>query len=296
MEPKELSTYYYKVKADSPLGEQLRQLLQRADEVGDASDALSVEMSCESYVPAMEADWGGIAGFLFGKNRVINKNDWTAVEVDIDNTELLAYSPNVRTKTIPMLEADALKYTGDGIVSERSCRFADVSYLYSRDEAAKLAGVALSTPPLDRLGKRHKLPRHMVNMLQRGIPAYQLLTGYPSEVINEVTRAQQESMKVMEKLSTLRFRTVMEVEGTKRAKEVFMKMLALPIVPLGTLNALLGISDRQFRAGLMEVDGCFYIVSRQPSADLELRGIEESEWIAAQEIHTATIKKPTGEC
>lgn len=287
-------TYYYKVAADAPLGEQLRQLLQRADEVGDASDALAMEQNCESYVPAMEADWGGIAGFLFDKNRIVNKNDWTAVEVDVAGAEQTAYSPNVRTKTIPMLEADALAYRGDGIVSEQTFRFADVSYLYSRDEAAQLAGITLSTPPLDRLGKRHKLPRHMVSMLQRGIPAYQLLTGYPADVINEVTRAQHESIQVMDKLSTLRFRTVMEVTGTPRAKEVFMKMLALPIVPMGTLNALLGLKAHNYRAGVMLVDGYYYIVCRE-EAQIGT-AIDESEWVAAQELHRASRHKPTSEC
>lgn len=287
-------TYYYKVEASSPLGEDLRKLLQRADEVGDASDALAMELGCESYVPAMEADWGGIAGFLFGEKRIVNKNDWTAVEVDIAGTEQTAYSPNVRTKTIPMLEADALQYAGDGIVSEHTYRFADVSYLYSRDEAAQLAGITLSTPPLDRLGKRHKLPRHMVNMLQRGIPAYQLLTGYPAEVINEVTRAQHESIQVMDKLSTLRFRTVMEVEGTKRAQEVFMKMLSLPIVPIGTLNALLGLKARNYRAGVMLVDDYYYIVCREEAQ--VGTAIDESEWIAARQLHRASTHKPTSEC
>lgn len=288
-------TYHYKTGATTELGAKLAALLVRIEEADTAADELAREVGATEYYPATEADYGGIAGFVFPKNKLINKTNWTGVQVG-DTPDDMAYTPNVTTTTIAVPTAEAAQYEDKAIVGKTEYDFAQVSYLFSREEAAAMAGVTLTTPPLDRLGQRYGIERKVVNMLSMGAPAHIVLQGFDSEVINACTHSQQEDKAITDAFADTKFRTVMTVKGSDRANQVFLRMLALPVVPQGTLNSLIGIEDSQFRAGIMNVDDTIYIISPQPSADLSLTAIDEAEWQAANESRKAKNVKPTADC
>lgn len=288
-------TYHYKTGATTELGAKLAALLVRIEEADTAADELAREVGATEYYPATEADYGGIAGFVFPKNKLINKTNWTGVQVG-DTPDDMAYTPNVTTTTIAVPTAEAAQYEDKAIVGKTEYDFAQVSYLFSREEAAAMAGITLTTPPLDRLGQRYGLERKVVNMLSMGAPAHIVLQGFDSEVINACTHSQQEDKAITDAMDSTKFRTVMTLKGSDRANQVFLRMLALPVVPQGTLNSLIGIEDSQFRAGIMRVDDTIYIISPQPSADLSLTAIDETEWQAANESRKAKNVKPTADC
>lgn len=288
-------TYHYKTGATTELGAKLLALLVRIEEADTAADELAREVGATEYYPATEADYGGIAGFVFPKNKLINKTNWTGVQVG-DSPDDMAYTPNVTTHTIAVTTDEAAQYEDKAIVGKTEYDFAQVSYLFSREEAAAMAGVTLTTPPLDRLGQRYGIERKVVNMLSMGAPAHIVLQGFDSEVINACTHSQQEDKAITDAFADTKFRTVMTVKGSDRANQVFLRMLALPVVPQGTLNSLIGIEDSQFRAGIMRVDDTIYIISPQPSADLSLTAIDEAEWQAANESRKAKNVKPTADC
>lgn len=289
------SIYHYKTGATTELGAKLAALLVRIEEADTAADELAREVGATEYYPATEADYGGIAGFVFPKNKLINKANWVGVQVG-DSPDDMAYTPNVTTHTIAVSTDEAAQYEDKAIVSKTEYDFAQVSYLFSREEAAAMAGITLTTPPLDRLGQRYGLERKVVNMLSMGAPAHIVLQGFDSEVINACTHSQQEDKAITDAMASTKFRTVMTVKGSDRAVQVFLRMLSLPVVPQGTLNSLIGIEDSQFRAGIMNVDDTIYIISPQPSADLSLTAIEEAEWQAANESRKAKNVKPTADC
>ena len=288
-------TYHYKTGATTELGAKLAALLVRIEEADTAADELAREVGATEYYPATEADYGGIAGFVFPKNKLVNKTNWVGVQVG-DSPDDMAYTPNVTTHTIAVSTGEAAKYEDKAIVGKTEYDFAQVSYLFSREEAAAMAGITLTTPPLDRLGQRYGLERKVVNMLSMGAPAHIVLQGFDSEVINACTHSQQEDKAITDAMASTKFRTVMTVKGSDRAVQVFLRMLALPVVPQGTLNSLIGIEDSQFRAGIMRVDDTIYIISPQPSADLSLTAIDEAEWQAANESRKAKNVKPTADC
>lgn len=288
-------TYHYKTGATTELGAKLAALLVRIEEADTAADELAREVGATEYYPATEADYGGIAGFVFPENKLINKANWTGVQVG-DTPDDMAYTPNVTTHTIAVSTDEAAQYEDKAIVGKTEYDFAQVSYLFSREEAAAMAGITLTTPPLDRLGQRYGLERKVVNMLSMGAPAHIVLQGFDSEVINACTHSQQEDKAITDAMASTKFRTVMTVKGSDRANQVFLRMLALPVVPQGTLNSLIGIEDSQFRAGIMRVDDTIYIISPQPSADLSLTAIDEAEWQAANESRKAKNVKPTADC
>ena len=288
-------TYHYKTGATTELGAKLAALLVRIEEADTAADELAREVGATEYYPATEADYGGIAGFVFPKNKLINKANWVGVQVG-DSPDDMAYTPNVTTHTIAVTTDEAAQYEDKAIVGKTEYDFAQVSYLFSREEAAAMAGVTLTTPPLDRLGQRYGIERKVVNMLSMGAPAHIVLQGFDSEVINACTHSQQEDKAITDAFADTKFRTVMTVKGSDRANQVFLRMLALPVVPQGTLNSLIGIEDSQFRAGIMNVDDTIYIISPQPSADLSLTAIDEAEWQAANESRKAKKVKPTADC
>ena len=288
-------TFHYKTGATTELGAKLAALLVRIEEADTAADELAREVGATEYYPATEADYGGIAGFVFPKNKLINKANWVGVQVG-DSPDDMAYTPNVTTHTIAVTTDEASQYEDKAIVSKTEYDFAQVSYLFSREEAAAMAGITLTTPPLDRLGQRYGLERKVVNMLSMGAPAHIVLQGFDSEVINACTHSQQEDKAITDAMASTKFRTVMTVKGSERANQVFLRMLALPVVPQGTLNSLIGIEDSKFRAGIMRVDDTIYIISPQPSADLSLKAIDEAEWQAANESRKAKNVKPTADC
>ena len=288
-------TYHYKTGATTELGAKLAALLVRIEEADTAADELAREVGATEYYPATEADYGGIAGFVFPKNKLINKTNWVGVQVG-DSPDDMAYTPNVTTHTIAVPTDEAAQYEDKAIVGKTEYDFAQVSYLFSREEAAAMAGITLTTPPLDRLGQRYGLERKVVNMLSMGAPAHIVLQGFDSEVINACTHSQQEDKAITDAMASTKFRTVMTDKGSDRAVQVFLRMLSLPVVPQGTLNSLIGIEDSQFRAGIMNVDDTIYIISPQPSADLSLTAIDEAEWQAANESRKAKNVKPTADC
>ena len=288
-------TFHYKTGATTELGAKLAALLVRIEEADKAADELAREVGATEYYPATEADYGGIAGFVFPKNKLINKVNWVGVQVG-DSPDDMAYTPNVTTHTIAVTTDEAAQYEDKAIVSKTEYDFAQVSYLFSREEAAAMAGITITTAPLDRLGQRYGIDRKVVNMLSMGAPAHIVLQGFDSEVINACTHSQQEDKAITDAMASTKFRTVMTVKGSDRANQVFLRMLALPVVPQGTLNSLIGIEDSQFRAGIMRVDDTIYIISPKPSADFSLKAIDEAEWQAANESRKAKNVKPTADC
>ena len=288
-------TFHYKTGATTELGAKLEALLVRIEEADKAADELAREVGATEYYPATEADYGGIAGFVFPKNKLINKVNWVGVQVG-DSPDDMAYTPNVTTHTIAVSTDEAAQYEDKAIVGKTEYDFAQVSYLFSREEAAAMAGITLTTPPLDRLGQRYGIDRKVVNMLSMGAPAHIVLQGFDSEVINACTHSQQEDKAITDAMSSAKFRTVMTLKGSDRANQVFLRMLSLPVVPQGTLNSLIGVEDNQFRAGIMSVDETIYIISPKPSADLSLKAIDEAEWQAANESRKAKNVKPTADC
>ena len=286
--------HYHKEKITTDLGQRLAALLIRIEEADKAADSLAASLGATEYIPATEADYGGIAGFIFPEKKLVSNANWTAVPLSDDDPKDVAHTPNVTTTTIALPSAEAEAYEGDGIVGSTEYGFNQVSHLFSREEAAAMAGITLTTAPLDRLGKRYGLERKVINMLSMGAPAHIVLQGFDAEVINAITQSQQEDKAITDAFNDIKFRTVMTVKGTDRAREVFMRMLHLPVIPHGTLNGLLGIEDNQYRAGIMMVDDTIYITSHQPCPTLT--EITEEEWSAANEIRKAKASKPKAAC
>ena len=288
-----MEKYYYKVDTTTELGNKLAALLIRAEEVSKAADSLAEALGATEYIPATEADYGGIAGFIFPKPKLLSKENWTAVQLS-DDPKDIAYTPKVTTNTIALPAADAEAYEGDGIVGSMEYDFNQISCLFSRDEAAAMAGITLTTAPLDRLGKQYGLERKAINMLSMGVPAHMMLQGYDDEVVNAISQSQQEDKAITNAFNGVKFRAVMDVKGTEHARSVFLRMLRLPVIPYGTTNGLLGIEDTQYRAGIMMVDDAIYITAHEHCPTLT--EITEEEWLAANEIRKAKAAKPSVDC
>lgn len=257
-----MNTRELKISKNSEKGKLLTKLMEDIKLCDKASDDLAIELGCQKYMPVIDADFGGIAAFEFQQK--VNKKIWECV----DNTKgQKLYTPKVNTRT-QVLEAEkALALTGENVkVGEREYSFAEVSLLFSREEAAQMAGVKLTTPSIEQLCKSYGVSQKDMSQIRIGIPVEQVLPNATAQQQTQLRIAHKEDSEIMTAMEGRKFRSVLFLSGNKEAIAILRKMMDLPIVPNGTINQIVGVANARYRCGVRE-EGDEYIVTIPDNSD-----------------------------
>lgn len=277
---------YYRTSVGTSLGQKLVRLMQDIEVCDSEAETFCSSIGVEVYLPAVEADFGGVGGLCMDAKTV---NQRLFVPVCRMEGETF-YMPRVQIKTVPMeaAKADALSGHHHILVSDEEMPFARVSMMFSRQQTAALAGMKLQYPSVADVLRRHRVritDGAVIRRLVEGEPVHMVLPGCSETVALEVNASQEEDRRLMEAMSGRTFKMVSYLKGNRRAVELYRKMNSLKIVPQGTLAAMLGARDLNRRPGFFCCGDMFWVKS---SLDLEHEWLEEvssEEFLAAyQEV------------
>lgn len=255
-----MDIYYYKIEKETELGTKLTRLLGDMNEAESKADDLANTHGAKEYYMDAVQDAGGIVAVEFPDNVIPDPKLWANFQI-ADNPK--CYVPNVRIREELMEAEKALQMEGGSnvVVSKQDMPFEQVQFKFSREEAAKMAGITLTTASLERLGKRHKIDRRKLNMLSMGVPVEIVLPELPEEIKTDIRLSQMEDNQIQNAMEGRKFRLVHTYEGNKKAVEIYQQWMNLPVVPSGTVNALLGVECDTHRCGLLDEDGYIYVTS-----------------------------------
>jgi len=71
---------------------------------------------------------------------------------------------------------------------------------------------------------------------------------------------------------------VMSISGSRKAVQLYKRIQALPIVPLGTVSHVLGIKDSDTRPGMLEHGGYVYVQTKHEVLKDGIEPIDKSEF------------------
>lgn len=243
-----MDIFFYKIKKETELGQKLSELLDEMVRVEHLADSLADTYGAKEYYMDPEQDAGGIVALEFPKNHLPSSQKWNQIQIG-DNPK--CYVPNVRIREELMesTKVDAIRGSNYH-VSQLEMPFEKVQFRFSREEAAQMAGVILTTPSLERIGKRNHIERRLLNMLSMGLPVEQVLPNATEELQTEIRLSVTEDKQIQDAMSGRMFRLVHTYEGPEEAIEIYKQWLDLPVVPFGTVNHLLGVKCDTHRCGI----------------------------------------------
>lgn len=273
----DMDIFYYKVNKESELGQKASALLAEMIEVESKADDLADTYGAKEYFMDSNQDAGGMVAVVFPDNAEPNPKVWSNLQLG-DNPN--CYTPNVRIREELMESEKALLMEGGSntVVSKQEMTFEQVQFRFSREEAAKMAGVKLTTIPLERIGKRHQIDRRKLNMLSMGVPVETILPDLSEEIKTDIRLSLTEDKQIQDAMKGRMFRLVHQYEGNKKAVAIYEEWMRLPVVPYGTVNALLGVKCDTHRCGLTEKDDWVYITSAVEIENEEFTSVSVEEF------------------
>ena len=274
-----MEIHYYKIEKESELGKLAARLLGDMEDADRIADLVADKYGAKEFYTDSTNDAGGIVALEFPTNVIPDPNLWMQMQI-ADNPN--CYVPNVRIKEELLESEKALQYEGvaNKTVSKQEMSFEQVQFRFSREEAAQMAGVKLTTASLERLGKRHKIDRRKLNMLSMGVPVEAILPELSDDIKTDIRLSLMEDKQIQDAMKNRKFRLVHTYEGKKKAIEIYQEWMNLPVVPFGTVNAALGAKSDTHRCGLLDHDGWIYITSAVEIDNPELLLVSQTEFAA----------------
>lgn len=270
--------YIYKVKKETSTGQKLVALLRQIDECDEAADRLAVSVGANAYLPHEYGDFGGMMGVSFPPTTLPSSTDWESVGEMDDGHKYYVPRVQVTEEWMPASQAAEYELNSRYLVEGKTVKYEQLVGVFSRKQAAAMAGLQLTTPSIEVLGKRHDIKKHEMSLLRVGVPAQHALKDFPDEVIAEFMRTQVEDMCIAEKMNGTPFRRVEKIKGYNKAVSFYKKCMKLPTVPLGTTNALCQVNDDKHRCGVSEYEDYVYITAGAESACEEFEPVTEAEF------------------
>lgn len=280
---------YYKANTSTALGAKLKSLMTEADKCERSADEFAGAAGAIAYVGAVDVDFGGISAFEFEKGCIPDQSMFG--QAGIENG-IIWYVPKVEVKEQPMFSEIALGHKGDfgKIVPDTEKTFREISFMFSRKEAAKMAGIVSKQPAIEDILRKFKISPIEMRMLKSGNLAFNTMFPYIQDGTAErVSQSIIEDKLIMDALSNRKFRIVITISGSRRAVQLYKQMLALPTIPGGMTSALLSIDNPNSRPGIAEFDRHIYVCSGTPSTAPELQIISEEEFLQMKSVLESSV-------
>lgn len=268
--------YYYKIAKDTELGRRLKEVSEEADKVCEQAERFAKSIGAVSYLISPEADFGGAIAFEFPKNKLVDKTCFDSIRVD----GTTYYIPRVEIieSVLPSEEAVKFRKRKRCIVSESEFPYQLVAGKIPCEQAAKMAGVELTSQPIGLYRKKYGLSEMQIKNLGNGIPARMVAPELDEEACLSIDRSMDESRWIAERMSGSKFRIVREVSGTERAVSLYMQIHQLEVVPKGTVNRLLSVDNPEHRCGISCMGDMIYVTSAVEINNDLLTAVSEEEF------------------
>ena len=250
--------FYYKIEKSTELGAKAAKMLREMEKAEDAAETFAAKYGASEYYTDPSHDAGGLIALEFPPTKFVNKKTWE--NIPMDNTKH-CYGPRVTVseKLVETKEVGSL--TENQQVSESEFPFSAVQFRFSREEAAAMAGVKLTTPSLERIGKRNRISRRVLNMISMGAPVENVMPEASEELKTAIRLSQTEDRQIQEAMKNRTFKLVHTLSGTPEAIAIYKEQCALPVVPGGAVNKLLGAVCETHRCGLLDAGEFIYVIS-----------------------------------
>lgn len=285
-----METHYYKILKESVTGKSITKLLDEISICDKEADKLAIEVGACAYLADNQSDFGGIAAFLFPENHIINKTLWD--EIPMDNSKEKYYIPKVEVaqKFIEEKKAEEYRDNPKAIISEIPVPFNQIMINFSREEAAIMAGIKLTTSPIERIGKKYGISRKMLNMIAAGIRIEEVFPELPENIARDLRLSVMEDNEILHAMKGKRFLYLSLLEGPQYAINIYRKMQNLPAIPNGTVNSLLGVKNNQYRCGILNCSTYIQITSPEALDGADILPSNEMEFQAAMTYMNGKIK------
>lgn len=276
-----MKIHYYKIPKKSTTGKSIIKLLDEISICDKKADDLAMEVGAYAYLADNQADFGGISAFQFPENHIINKTLWD--EVPMDDTTEKYYIPKVKVtqKFIEAEKAEKYRNNPKAIISEIPVPFNQIMINFSREEAAIMAGIKLTTPPIERIGKKYGIHKKTLNMIATGIRVEEVFPEIPQDIARELRLSVMEDNEILYAMKDKLFLHISLLEGAQSAIKIYNKMQSLPAIPNGTINSLLGVKNNQYRCGILDYGTYIQITSPEYLDGTDILPSDEMEFQAA---------------
>lgn len=261
--------FYYRADVDSALGKCISRYYKEVARVEERSARLVKSSGAVDGIPDITNEAGGLCGFIF-KNCVLPEELWETDSFD-DGTKVHYPKVSVSTDVIfadenikpgsraYLTDKDTGKKIGEAILSKDVFPFNKVRNFITFANAAKMAGIDV----------RHKDAHVVVIRSRKG-----------EDIDPVIVKEAEEDVRMVETaMASKRFFLRTLVFGKDKPVMLYRNMMALPVIPVGTLGKVLMMDmedPNEYKIPVcFKYDGNYYVsTSKECKHDL-LASIDE---------------------
>lgn len=275
--------FFYRISADTPVGDKLKKLINEAVAADQAAHDLAESVGAVGWSPDLFNDYGGISVFEFPKNVCPDKWMYTLAKSE---NGINWYAPRVEVTTEPKLTEVALELKDqyDYIVSSVDNTFRQVAINFSREELVKLSGMKLHGHPLDWFVREKLITKKEQARLELGESPESVIITEDQSLMVQLHTTLSEAQMLATALEPLRFRMVSHVEGNCKAVQLYKRMQALPVIPCGTLNSIIGIVGKEYQAGIAFADSFVYVRCHEDLTTVGVQPVSSEEFFSVVNV------------
>ena len=280
--------YYYRLNPACDKGKEFMSVVGEGVQVEKKANKLVKECNAVGCVPSLYADFGGVTALAFKNNVKPDPEVFLDSEQSSPDGHRL-YEPHVRCEQKVCVWEKMPADHPDIIKSKRELLAGEVLANFPRKMLAEALGMELKyMHPLEAL-RLLNIPAEEASEFARGkktmkeVLAGKMFVSKRDKANSEYAiKGEQENMVFVEELKKHTYGLYTVLHGTDKAKLLFCECQALPVVPHGTLNAVVGLDKARNRCGFFIHKNWIWVKSGAKST-MELNDdwqeVAEEEWM-----------------
>lgn len=263
--------HYYQLNPASERGKKFLEVLGEGIAAERKADALVKSRNAVACVPSLYADFGGVTAFGFRKNIKPDPDVFLdAEQVSPDGLHL--YEPNVKVQQHLCVWEKMPEGNDNLILSNREYQSGEVLGSFPRQMIADAIGMKLTyMHPLEAL-RLLNIPADEVRAYAQGkkkveevLQGKMFVSKRDKAYAHYAIEGEKENMAYIKEMCKYTYGTYLSLSGSEQAVALYRECQELPLVPEGTLNAVVGLEKAAARCGFFIHKNWIWIKSRAES-------------------------------
>lgn len=268
-------TCYYRLNPACERGKTFLKVVSDGMKAVQAAEKVVEECDAIDWMSGLYADFGGISAFVFPTNTVPD-GDVFEDTGSKDREGRTLWAPRVHIEERVCLRSQLDLLDDDTCIKHsKTFKGSELVGVYGRKAVAKAVGMELHyLHPVEELNLL-KIPKDEIHQYVRGEKSLdevlqdKLLVSKRDKALKQFAfKGEEEHNAFLQAIDGKEFGLYMSVQGSPQAVDLFKEVNALPVVPQGTLNRIVGVRDGERCVGFFIHSNWIWVQSRMRS-DLE---------------------------
>lgn len=296
--------HYYKLNPACERGKAFTNVVGKGANMENEANQLARKYKAVASIPVGYADFGGIVAFAFGKTAKPDLEMFLSMN-HVTEDGYCIFEPNVQLERKVYLWEEMPAEAPDIIRFSRELTAVQALRMFPRKMVATAMKMELKyLHPMEALRNlnvnKEELAEYFMGKktIQEVLAGKMFVSKRDKQMMRFAIEGDKEHRAFMKEAEKRRFGMCDIIHGAGSAIKLYREMMALPVIPMGTLNGIVGLKQANSRCGFFFHQNWIWIKSSAEST-LEVSDdwqvVNEEDWNEAckaeKALHTRNKKR-----